>query len=63
MIVRRQYSFRANLAAYCVVGAVVAFLIHFILLSSAKYNGGSWISAATEASTSATQINPAPGAK
>ncbi|BDE07350.1 hypothetical protein WPS_26260 [Vulcanimicrobium alpinum] len=63
MIVRRQYSFRANLAAYCVAGALVAFLIHFILLSSSKYNAGQWISAATETSTSQTQVNPAPGAK
>jgi hypothetical protein len=59
MIVRRTYNFRANLAAYILVGVVVAFLIHFIVLSSPKYN---WIFP-VGTSTSAVQVNPAPGAK
>jgi hypothetical protein len=58
MIVRKSYNFRANLAAYILIGVVVAFLIHFIVLSSPKYN---WIFPVT--GTAATQVNPAPGAK
>lgn len=61
MIVRRPYNFRAVLAAYCGFGLVVALLIHFIVLSSPRYN---WIFpvSAGGAGTTAT-INPAPGAK
>jgi len=59
MIVRRGYNFRANLAAYILIGVVVAFLIHFIVLSSPKYN---WIFPVSSG-TAATQVNPAPGAK
>jgi hypothetical protein len=59
MIVRRTYNFRANLAAYILVGVVVAFLIHFIVLSSPKYN---WIFPVT-APVGTVQVNPAPGAK
>ncbi len=58
MIVRKNYNFRAVLAAYCAAGLVVAFLIHFIVLSSPKYN---WIFPQT--TTSATAPAPAPGAK
>jgi hypothetical protein len=58
MIILRGYNFRANLAAYILVGVVVAFLIHFIVLSSPKYN---WIFPQT--GVAATQVNPAPGAK
>jgi hypothetical protein len=40
---------------------VVAFLIHFIVLSSPKYN---WIfPPQTTGTGTATQVNPAPGAK
>jgi hypothetical protein len=59
MIVRRPYNFRATLGAYVLAGVVVAFLIHFIVLSSPKYN---WIFPAQTA-VGATQVNPAPGAK
>jgi hypothetical protein len=58
MAVRSPYNFRAVLAAYVLAGVVVAFLIHFIVLSSPKYN---WIFPVS--STSATMVNPAPGAK
>ncbi len=58
MIVRKTYNFRAVLAAYCAAGLVVAFLIHFIVLSSPKYN---WIFPQT--STQQTAPAPAPGAK
>jgi len=58
MIILRGYNFRANLAAYILVGVVVAFLIHFIVLSSPKYN---WIFPVSTAGM--TQVNPAPGAK
>lgn len=58
MIVRKTYNFRAVLAAYCAAGLVVAFLIHFIVLSSPKYN---WIFPQT--STQAMAPAPAPGAK
>ncbi len=65
MIVRRPYNFRAVLGAYVLAGVVVAFLIHFIVLSSPRYN---WIFPLTNASngagsTSPTTVNPAPGAK
>ena len=59
MIVRRPYNFRATLGAYVLAGVVVAFLIHFIVLSSPKYN---WIFP-VGTTTAATQVNPAPGAK
>ena len=58
MIILRGYNFRANLAAYILIGVVVAFLIHFIVLSSPKYN---WIFPVN--TSAATQVNPAPGAK
>jgi hypothetical protein len=58
MIVRKTYNFRAVLAAYCAAGLVVAFLIHFIVLSSPKYN---WIFPQT--ATTQTAPAPAPGAK
>jgi hypothetical protein len=58
MIVRKTYNFRAVLAAYCAAGLVVAFLIHFIVLSSPKYN---WIFPQT--ATQMTAPAPAPGAK
>jgi hypothetical protein len=59
MIILRGYNFRANLAAYILIGVVVAFLIHFIVLSSPKYN---WIFPVSTTGA-ATQVNPAPGAK
>lgn len=59
MIVRRPYNFRAVLGAYCLAGVVVAFLIHFIVLSSPRYN---WIFPPAQ-SGATTQVNPAPGAK
>lgn len=58
MLVRRPYNFRAVLGAYVLTGVVVAFLIHFIVLSSPKYN---WIF--PQGSNTAPQVNPAPGAK
>jgi hypothetical protein len=58
VIVRRPYNFRAVLGAYIGAGMVVAFLIHFIVLSSPKYN---WIFPVT-AGVGST-VNPAPGAK
>lgn len=58
MLVRKTYNFRAVLGAYCAAGLVVAFLIHFIVLSSPKYN---WIFPQT--STNMTAPAPAPGAK
>ncbi|MGD0475404.1 MAG: light-harvesting antenna LH1, alpha subunit [Candidatus Velthaea sp.] len=61
MIIRRPYNFRATLGAYVLAGVVVAFLIHFIVLSSPKYN---WIfPAQTSGTGTSTQVNPAPGAK
>ncbi len=59
MMVRKNYNFRAVLAAYLAAGLVVAFLIHFIVLSSPKYN---WIFPQTT-SSSAMAPAPAPGAK
>jgi hypothetical protein len=58
MTARTPYNFRAVLAAYILAGVVVAFLIHFIVLSSPRYN---WIFPVTSSST--TMVNPAPGAK
>ncbi len=58
-MVRRNYNFRAVLAAYIGAGLVVAFLIHFIVLSSPKYN---WIFPQT-GTTAAMAPAPAPGAK
>jgi|GEM_PF-1058914 len=61
MIARRAYNFRATLGAYVLSGVVVAFLIHFIVLSSPKYN---WIFPQNGMTTAgSTQVNPAPGAK
>ncbi|GAC1537321.1 MAG: hypothetical protein NVS3B16_27220 [Vulcanimicrobiaceae bacterium] len=61
MIVRRPYNFRAVLGAYILAGVVVAFLIHFIVLSSPRYN---WIfPQGTTGTGMSTQVNPAPGAK
>ena len=59
MIVRRQYNFRAVLAAYVGLGLVVALLIHFIVLSSPRYN---WIFPRTSNAAN-VMINPAPGEK
>jgi hypothetical protein len=53
---RKNYNFQAVLGAYAGAGLVVAFLIHFIVLSSPKYN---WIFPQTAVSAPA----PAPGAK
>ena len=58
-MIRRNSNFRALLAAYIGAGLVVAFLIHFIVLSSPKYN---WIFPQT-ATTAAMAPAPAPGAK
>lgn len=59
MSAKSGYNFRATLVAYCLAGVVVAFVIHFIVLSSPKYN---WIFPAnSDAAT--TTVNPAPGAK
>jgi hypothetical protein len=61
MIVRTGYNFRAVLGAYILAGVVVAFLIHFIVLSSPRYN---WIFPVnSNAMTTTTTVNPAPGAK
>ena len=61
MIVRTGYNFRAVMAAYILAGVVVAFLIHFIVLSSPKYN---WIFPVNSgAMTTTSTVNPAPGAK
>ncbi len=57
-MVRKSYNFRAVLAAYCAAGLVVAFLIHFIVLSSPKYN---WIF--PQSGTQQMAPAPAPGAK
>jgi len=54
----KTYNFRAVLGAYIGTGVVVAFLIHFIVLSSPKYN---WIFPQT--ATAMTAPAPAPGAK
>jgi hypothetical protein len=54
----KSYNFRAVLGAYLATGLVVAFLIHFIVLSSPKYN---WIFPQT--ATAMTAPAPAPGAK
>ena len=55
MMVRKSYNFRAVLAAYCAAGLVVAFLIHFIVLSSPKYN---WIFPQT--ATTQRRLHPLP---
>ena len=55
---RKNYNFQAVLGAYAAAGMVVAFLIHFIVLSSPKYN---WIFPQT--TSNATAPAPAPGAK
>jgi hypothetical protein len=62
VVKRRPYNFRALLGAYVLSGVVVAFLIHFIVLSSPRYN---WIfpQNAVSTSTGPVQVNPAPGAK
>jgi len=60
MMVRKNYNFRAVLAAYIGAGLVVAFLIHFIVLSSPKYN---WIFPQNSSTAGATAPAPAPGAK
>jgi hypothetical protein len=61
MPVRTGYNFRAVLGAYILAGVVVAFLIHFIVLSSPRYN---WIFPVNGGGTAATTtVNPAPGAK
>ncbi len=54
----KTYNFRAVLGAYIATGVVVAFVIHFIVLSSPRYN---WIFPQT--STSSMAPAPAPGAK
>ena len=55
----RAYNFRATLAAYILTGVVIALVIHFIVLSSPKYN---WIFPVTNGAIQTT-VNPAPGAK
>jgi hypothetical protein len=62
MMVRTGYNFRAVMGAYILAGVVVAFLIHFIVLSSPRYN---WIFPVTSSAsmTTTTTVNPAPGAK
>jgi hypothetical protein len=55
-MIRKNYNFRAVLAAYCGTGLVVA---HFIVLSSPKYN---WIFPQST-TASAMAPAPAPGAK
>jgi hypothetical protein len=57
MPISRRYNFRAVVGAYVGAGLVVALLIHFIVLSSPRYN---WIFPVT---TAQTTINPAPGEK
>jgi hypothetical protein len=60
MIARRTYNFRAVLAGYILAGVVVAFLIHFIVLSSPRYN---WIFPVNANTAQTSVVNPAPGAK
>ncbi len=55
----RSYNFRATLAAYVLTGVVIALVIHFIVLSSPKYN---WIFPVSAGAVQTT-VNPAPGAK
>jgi hypothetical protein len=59
MSVRRPYNFRAILGAYIITGVVIALLIHFIVLSSPKYN---WIFPVNNGAAPMV-VNPAPGAK
>ncbi len=54
----KSYNFRAVLGAYLGTGLVVAFLIHFIVLSSPRYN---WIF--PQSTTAMAAPAPAPGAK
>jgi hypothetical protein len=60
-VLKKSYNFRATLIAYAGAGVVIALLIHFIVLSSPKFD---WIFPA-QAQTAAAQTapNPAPGAK
>lgn len=60
MTVRRPYNFRAVLGLYILTGLVIALLIHFIVLSSPRYN---WIFPVSSSGMTTTTINPAPGAK
>jgi len=60
MIARRPYNFRAVLGAYILAGVVVAFIIHFIVLSSPKYN---WIFPVSTSASAGMTVNPAPGEK
>lgn len=60
--VRRTYNFRAVLAGYILAGVVVAFLIHFIVLSSPRYNWIFPVNGGAGAMQSSV-VNPAPGAK
>lgn len=59
MNISRPYNFRATLGVYCLLGLIVALVIHAIVLSSPKYN---WIFPVTSTDQQMT-INPAPGAK
>ena len=59
MTVQRPYNFRAILGAYILTGMVIALVIHFIVLSSPRYN---WIFPVNSGAMTTT-INPAPGAK
>jgi hypothetical protein len=56
---KKSYNFRATLIAYAGAGVVIGLLIHFIVLSSPKFD---WIFPA-ETATAATAPAPAPGAK
>lgn len=58
-MVQRPYNFRAVLGGYIGAGLVVALLIHFIVLSSPRYN---WIFPVASGGTTDV-VNPAPGAK
>ncbi|MGP6159799.1 MAG: light-harvesting antenna LH1, alpha subunit [Vulcanimicrobiaceae bacterium] len=58
---KKSYNFRATLIAYAGAGVVIALLIHFIVLSSPKFD---WIFPAAGTTAAAqTAPNPAPGAK
>jgi hypothetical protein len=60
MLFRKTYNYRATMIAYCGAGLVVAFLIHFVVLSSPKYN---WIFPQGTTAAAPAVVNPAPGAK
>ena len=60
MIVQRPYNFRATLVGYVGAGLVIALTIHFIVLSSPRYN---WIFPTAASGGASTMVNPAPGAK